>query len=193
MSIFQTRIEGSTRRFLVTAAVAGTAMAGALGVSTAAHAATNGIIVRQSCTGVSGQINYQPGLQSSKSQSVRAVLAATTTGCSSVFSGPQGGTGSFTAVLTGKASLAAENFTGTFTINWPASAGLNPSNGTLSVTDSNGFEVVRGTITSGALTGSPVGLTYLTTTSTGSGSKKHPVTAQAFVNSQPLQVTQNEG
>jgi len=182
-----------TRRTLVTAAVAGTALAGALGVGTVAHAATNGIIVREGCTGVTGQISYQPGLLSTKAQQVHAVLSGTTTGCSDAFSGALAGSGSFTASLTGKASAAAENFSGTFTINWPASAGLNPSNGTLTVTESNGTEVVRGTVTSGALTGSPISLSYLTTTNTGAGTKKHPITAQAFVNTQSLQLTQNNG
>jgi len=192
MSI-RTRIEGNARRILVTTAVAGTALAGTLGGITAAHAATNGIIVREQCTGVTGQISYQPGLQSAKTQQVRAVLSSTLTGCSDAFNGALGGSGSFTAVLTGKASLAAENFSGTFTINWPASAGLNPSNGTLTVTESNGTELVSGTVTSGALTGFPVRVTYLTTGNTGTGTKKHPVTAQSFVNTQSLQLTQNEG
>jgi hypothetical protein len=187
------RIEGNARRILIIAAVAGTAVAGALAGGTAAHAATNGIIVREQCTGVTGQISYQPGLLSGKAQQVHAVLSSTTTGCSDAFNGALGGSGSFTAVLTGKASLAAENFSGTFTINWPASAGLNPSNGTLTVTESNGTEHVSGTVTSGALTGSPISLAYVTTGNTGTGAKKHPVTAQTFVNTQSLQLTQNEG
>jgi hypothetical protein len=192
MSI-RTRIEGNARRILVTAAVAGTALAGTVGGITAAHAATNGIIVREQCTGVAGQISYQPGLLSTKAQQVHAVLSATTTGCSDVFNGQLAGSGSFTAVLTGKASLAAENFSGTFTINWPASAGLNPSNGTLTVTESNGTELVSGTVTSGALTGFPISLAYVTTANTGTGTTKHPVTAQSFVNTQSLQLTQNNG
>lgn len=47
MSILRTRVAGSARRTIVAAAVAGTAFAGALGGSTAAHAATNGIVVRE--------------------------------------------------------------------------------------------------------------------------------------------------
>jgi hypothetical protein len=192
MSI-RTRIEGNARRILVTAAVAGTALAGALVSGTAAHAATDGIIVRDRCTGVTGQVSYQPGLLSSKAQQVHAVLSGTTTGCSDAFAGTLGGSGSFTAVLSGHASPAAENFSGTFTINWPASAQLNPSNGTLTVTESNGTETVSGVVTSGALVGSPISLSYVTTASTGTGAKKHPVTAQSFTNTQPLQLTQNEG
>src|ERR1700692_4807249 len=95
-----TRFKGSARRTLVTAAVAGTALAGALGVGTVAHAATNGISVREQCTGVTGRISYQPGLLSPK-EHVRAVLSATTTGCSDPSSGAVAGRGSFTATLTG--------------------------------------------------------------------------------------------
>lgn len=193
MSILRTRVVGSTRRTIVAAAVVGAAFAGALGGGTAAHAAVNGIVVREQCAGVTGQVSYKPGLLSTGTRPVDAALSATTTGCSDLFGGALAGSGSFTAALTGNASLAAENFSGTFTINWPTSAGLNPSNGTLTVTESGGIESVNGTITSGALTGSPVHFAYRTTTNTGTGSKKHPVTAQAFVNTQPLQLTQNEG
>lgn len=191
MSILRTRAVGSARRTVVAAAVVGAAFAGALGGGTAAHAATDGIVVREQCTGVTGQISYQPGLLSTRAQSVNAVLSATTTGCSDLFNGALGGSGSFTAALKGNTSLAAENFSGTFTINWPATAGLNPSNGTLTVTESGGIESVSGTVTSGALTGSPIHFAYQTTTNTGAGTKKHPVKAQTFVNTQPLQLTQN--
>ncbi len=193
MSILRTRVVGSARRTLVAAAVAGTAFAGALGGGTAAHAATNGIVVREQCTGVTGQISYTPGLLSTKTRPVNAALSATTTGCSDLFAGALAGSGSFTAALTGNASLAAENFSGTFTVNWPATAGLNPSNGTLTVTESGGIESVYGTITSGAFTGEPIHFAYHTTTNKGTGTKKHPVTAQAFVNTQSLQLTQNDG
>jgi len=189
MSILRTRVAGRTRRTMVAAAIAGTALAGALGGGTAAHAATSGIVVREQCTGVTGQISYQPGLLSTGTRPADAALTATTTGCSDSFTGALAGSGSFIASLKGSASRAAGNFSGTFTINWPAA--LNPSNGTLTVTGSGGIESVSGTITSGALTGSPVHFAYRTTTSTGTGTKKHPVTAQAFVSTQPLQVTQN--
>jgi hypothetical protein len=192
MSILRTRV-GSARRTMVAAAVVGAAFAGALGGGTAAHAAVNGIVVRQQCTSVAGQISYKPGLLSTGTRTVNAALSATTSGCSDLFGGAQAGTGSLTAALTGNASLAAENFSGTFTINWPAAAGLNPSNGTLAVTESGGIESVSGTITSGALTGSPIHFAYRTTTNTGTGTKRHPVIAQAFVNTLPLQLTQNDG
>jgi hypothetical protein len=97
----------------------------------------------------------------------------------------------FSAMLNGNSSLAAENFSGTFTIDWPASAGLNPSNGTVTVTESGGTESVNGMVTSGAFTGSPISVTLKTTANTGTGTKRHPVTAQTFVNTTPLQLTQN--
>jgi hypothetical protein len=102
------------------------------------------------------------------------------------------GSGSLTAVLSGKASLAAENFAGTFTINWPSA--LNPSNGTLSVTAQGNHQYsVNGTITSGADTGAVLSLGYLTTTQKGTGTKAHPVVLQNFVNTSPLAVSRNFG
>jgi hypothetical protein len=103
------------------------------------------------------------------------------------------GAGSLTATLKGDASLAAENFSGTFTIDWPDSTGLNPSSGTLGVIESNGTEFVSGMVTAGAFTGSPFDFAYHTTANTGKGTNKHPVTAQAFANTQSLQLTQNDG
>jgi hypothetical protein len=192
MSILRTRV-GSARRTMVAAAVLGAAFAGALGGGTAAHAATDGIVVREQCTTVTGQISYKPGLLSTQTRSVAATLSATTSGCSDFFDGALAGTGSFTAALKGNARLAAENFSGTFMIDWPATAGLNPSSGTLTVIESAGIESVYGTITSGGLTGSPIHFAYRTATNTGTGTKKHPVTAQTFVNTQALQLTQNDG
>lgn len=192
MSILRTRV-GSARRTMVAAAVLGAAFAGALGGGTAAHAATDGIVVREQCTTVAGQISYEPGLLSTQTRSVAATLSATTSGCSDLFNGALAGTGSFTAALKGNASLAAENFSGTFMVDWPATAGLNPSSGTLTVTESAGIESVYGTITSGAFTGSPIHFAYRTTANTGTGTKKHPVTAQTFVNTQALQLTQDNG
>src|SRR5215831_2106218 len=58
-----------------------------------------------------------------------------------------------TAVMSGTANVNAENFSGTFTINWPAGSGFNPSNGNLTVTEANGLENVSGTVTSGFDTG----------------------------------------
>ena len=77
-------------------------------------------MVIDSCTGVSGKITYSPGLVKVKKPLIHAVMTGTTSGCADIFNGPESGTGTFTAVLSGHANLSAENFSGTFTINWPA-------------------------------------------------------------------------
>ena len=140
-----------------------------------------------------GHVHYGPGLRSKRLRKVQATLTSTTSGCSDIFTGPLSGTGTFTAVLSGKASLANENFTGTFTINWPAGSGFNPSNGTLTITDSGGIENVTGTVTSGFDTGTVLGLQYVTTHNRGNGTRRHPVTVQRFTNTQPLTLSRNEG
>ena len=197
MNIVQHSTARRVRDALVTTAMAGASVAGLLGTgaaqaSTAGHRVA-GIVVIDSCTGVSGKITYSPGLRKTKVKAEHAVLSGTTSGCTDATQGPMSGTGTFTAVLSGKASLAAENFKGTFTINWPVSSGFNPSTGTLSVTDSNGMENVSGTVTGGADTGTVLAMQYVITGDKGSGTKKHPVTAQAFVNSQSLTLSRNEG
>jgi hypothetical protein len=100
------------------------------------------------------------------------------------------GSGSFTATVKGDARLGAQNFSGTFRISWPASAGLNSSAGRLTVTESRGVETVYGTTTAGGLPGAPVHFAYRVTASTGTGSYRHPVAAQAFVNTEPLELVQ---
>ena len=178
---------GRARRFTVAAV----AVAAALGGSTAANAAARGISVREQCATVAGHISEKPGLLST-ARPMNAVLRATTTGCSDPFTGPSAGDGSFTAALKGKVRLAAENFSGTFTIRWPAGSGLNPSTGTLTVTESAGIETVNGTVTAGALAGSPIHLAFRTTASTGMGTQRHPVTGQAFASTKPLQLTETD-
>jgi hypothetical protein len=197
MSIIQHATARRVRAALVTTAVAGAGIAGLLGTSAAqASTASNGVagyVAIDTCTSVSGNITYVPGLRSTKVKTEQAILTGTTAGCSDIFNGAMAGTGTFTAILSGNASKAAENFTGTFTINWPASSGLNPSNGTLSVTDSNGVETVSGSVTAGADTGTALAMQYVTTGNTGSGTRRHPVTAQTFTNSQSLTLSRNTG
>jgi hypothetical protein len=182
----------------VTTVVAGASIAGALGMGGAASASTaghrvNGVVVIDSCTSVAGKITYTPGLRKTVLKQVNAVLTGTTGGCADIFSGPMSGTGTFTAVLSGKADLAAENFSGTFTINWPAGTGFNPSNGTLTVTESSGLENVSGTVTSGFDTGTAFAMQYVTTGNKGSGTKAHPVVSQTYTNTQSLTLSRNEG
>ena len=184
------------RTALVTTAVAGAGLAGVLGMGGAAHAAThapNGYVVIDSCTGVSGKIVYSPGMVKYKKPLIHAVMTGTTSGCADIFSGAVGGTGTFTAVLSGHANLSNENFGGTFTINWPAGSGWNPSNGNLTVTESNGLENVSGSVTSGFDTGTVFAMQYVVTGSTGRGTALHPVTAQTYTNTQSLTLSRNEG
>jgi hypothetical protein len=184
------------RAALVTTAVAGAGLAGVLGMGGVAHAAThapNGYVVIDSCTGVSGKITYSPGLVKVKKPLIHAVMTGTTSGCADIFNGPESGTGTFTAVLSGHANLSAENFSGTFTINWPAGSGFNPSNGNLTVTESSGLENVSGSVTSGFDTGTAFAMQYVTTGNKGLGTALHPVTAQTYTNTQSLTLSRNEG
>lgn len=182
-------------------AIASVGIAGSLfgGLAAAGNAVAapvqhpDGVVTVDSCTSVSGKITYSPGLRKLLARQTTGVLTGTTSGCSDSFSGSMPGNGSFTAVLSGKASLAAENFGGTFTINWPGGA-LNPSNGTLSVTAlGNKQYSVTGTVTSGADLGSELSLGYVTTTQKGTGTKLHPVVSQSYVNTAPLALSRNGG
>jgi hypothetical protein len=184
------------RAALVTAAAASAGLAGALGMGGVAHASVHhadGFVTETSCTSVFGKISYSPGLLKTKARSVTAVLTGTTAGCSNLFDGPLPGTGTMTAILKGTDTLGAENLSGTFTINWPAGSGYNPSDGTLSVTDTNGVEQVYGTVSSGFETGAEVAMQYVTTGNTGAGTAKHPVKAQTYTNTQSLTLSENTG
>jgi hypothetical protein len=181
------------RTALVTTAVAGAGLAGALGMGGVAHAASHAYVVIDSCTGVSGKISYSPGIVKFTKKNVQAVLTGTTSGCADIFNGPESGTGTLTAVMHGKVNLSTENFSGTFTINWPAGSGFNPSNGTLAVNEANGLETVSGTVTSGFDTGTAFAMQYVVTGQTGRGTALHPVTAQTYTNTQPLTLSRNEG
>jgi hypothetical protein len=201
MNIIKRPAARRARAALVTTAAAGAGLAALLGMGGAAQASTaapaghaiNGWVTIDTCTGVSGQIVYSPGLRKTRLKNQSAVLTGTTSGCSDIFSGAESGTGTITAVMSGKASLAAENFSGTFTINWPAGTGFNPSNGNLTVTESNGLETISGAVTSGFDTGTAFALQYVITGKKGSGSALHPVVSQTYTNTQPLTLSRNEG
>ena len=193
MSISQ-RSARYARAAVLTVAAAGAGLLGVGGIAQAStHAGPNGYVVIDSCTGVSGSISYSPGLRNLKLKSQQAVLTGTTSGCSDIFNGAESGTGTITAVLSGKASKAAENFSGTFTINWPASSGFNPSNGTLTVTESNGLETVTGSVTSGFDTGTAMAMQYVITGQKGKGTALKPIISQTYTNTQALTLSRNEG
>jgi len=184
------------RTALVTTVAAGAGLAGLLGMGGVAQAAAhapNGYVTIDSCTGVAGKITFSPGMVKFKKPLIHAVLTGTTSGCANIFNGPESGTGTLTAVMSGHANLSAQNFSGTFTINWPASSGFNPSNGNLTVTEANGLENVSGTVTSGFDTGTAFALQYVVTGQTGRGTAAHPVTAETYTNTQPLTLSRNEG
>ena len=199
MSITRNSAARRVRTGLAAAAITGAGLAGLLGVSGAASASTvgqagpNGWSVVTTCTGLSGNITYSPGMLSWKKRAVHAVMTGTTSGCSNINTGAFSGTGTFTAILSGTASVHSENFSGTFTINWPAGSGFNPSNGTISVTEANGLETVSGSVTSGAWTSAVVSGQYVITGKTGKGTVAKPVKAQTYVNTQALNLSENFG
>lgn len=182
-------------RLAAAALAAGATIAGiAAGVSpaTAATVHPDGLFAIQTCTSVTGSVQFQPGLQS-KAHTQNAVLTATLDGCS--FNGSAAaGQGTLTAALTGSASTAAQPLSGTYTINWPAAEHLNPSTGRISLTGPNqNVLTLSGTGTGGAFTGLPVRTALFISGHTGTGSKHNPVTSETFVNTLPLQVTENLG
>lgn len=188
----------SAKVALATAGIAGSLIGGVAAAGSAGAAAPavhhpNGYVTIDSCTSVSGKITFTPGLRKTLVRRTTGVLTGTTSGCSSAFTGAMPGTGSFSAVLSGRASLAAENFTGTFTINWPGGT-LNPSNGTLAVHALGSKQYsVNGTVTSGSNVGSVLSFGYLTTTQKGTGRVGHPVVWQRYVNTNPLALSRNIG
>lgn len=195
MSITNLISSRRARNALVTLAIAGVGVGALVGTAGAASAAPStkpdGIVTVLSATSVVGKTTYTPGLLKATGRPTTAKLNATVSGVTSEFSGPLLGAGTLTASLQGTASTESENFSGTFVVNWPGGT-LNPSDGTVSVYDSNGTEYFEGTITSGAYTGAPIDFSYVTTTEKGNGTTK-PVVAQHFTNSSLLTVTENDG
>ena len=160
----------------------------------AANASTRGFSSVESCTGVTGSISYSPGLLSTTARNQQSVLTGTLSGCSG-FNGAQAGTGTITIVASGSSSVASIAETGTVTVNWPASSGLNPSNGTVTLTRaSKTLPIsVSGSFTSGAFTGAAISTSLLATHHAGSGTKAHPITRQDFVNTTPFAAKVNFG
>jgi hypothetical protein len=175
----------------------GTMLAASLAGAGAAHATgihPDGYSSVESCTGLSGSISWTPGLLTTKTRTGQAVLTGALTGCSG-YNGPQAGTGTVTAILTGTSSLTATTQSGTLTINWPTGSGLNPSNATVTLrrTATNQPYTLAGTITSGAFTSAQLSTSLLPTTQTGTGTSRHPVTGQQYVNTTPLAARVNFG
>ena len=180
------------RRAVLAIAATSGILAGTAGLADAHTVNPNGYVIVQSCTSLSGTVTLSPGLRA-KAHTETAVVSGTLDGCSAYGSG-QPGQGSFTAVVSGMASTTAGTLTGTFTANWPASSGLNPSNGTVTITTvAKGQYTVGGSVTSGAWTGTNLSTGYVVTGTTGTGTKHNPITAQTFVNTSALQLGRNGG
>lgn len=202
-----TALATSRRRAAVALLAAGAGLTGVVAGTAPAHAAPaphhvttqpaasvhpDGWFTVQSCTTMSGSVSFQPGLDGALRKQT-ALLSATLDGCS--FNGSAvTGQGTFNAVLTGKASKTTQSLSGTYTINWPAAEGLNPSTGKITLSGPNlNVVTLYGTGTAGAFTGLPVSSAYFITHHAGRGTKAHPIVRQDFVNTQPLQVRENLG
>jgi hypothetical protein len=189
-------VKHSARAALFTV-TAGTILAASLsgvGAAQAHEVSARGFSSVENCTGLSGSIDWHPGLLKTGVRTEGAVLTGTLTGCSG-FNGAQAGTGTVTAVLSGKSSAASIVETGTMTVNWPTASGLNPSTGTVTVRRAAVDQpiTVSGSVASGAFTGASLSTSLIPTTQTGNGSKLHPVVRQQFVNTQPLTARVNLG
>jgi hypothetical protein len=185
------------RRSILAVAATASLAAGATGFAGTANAAQSaagpdGYVIVQTCTSLSGTVHLTPGLRA-KAHAESAVVTGTLDGCSS-YGSAQPGQGNFTAVVSGTASTTSGTLTGTFTANWPASSGLNPSNGTITITTvGKGMYAVGGSVTSGAWTGTGLSTGYVVTGTTGTGRKHDPITAQNFVNTSALNLGRNGG
>ena len=187
----------TTARRTILAATASTAViAGLAGFAGAANAQTsakpNGFVYVETCTSLAGTVSITPGLKA-RARTESAVVSGTLDGCSS-FGSQQPGQGTFTAVVSGSASATAGTLSGTFTANWPASSGLNPSNGSITITTiSKGMYSISGTVTSGAWQQNSVSSGYVVTHTKGRGTKHNPIVSQSFVNTSSLQLGHNGG
>lgn len=182
----------TTRRAAV-ALAAGGAVAVA-GLATAVPAQALGFTSAESCTGLSGTLTHSPGLVKKQLRQDHSVLTGTLAGCSGI-NGPQDGTGTITIVVDGQAKVGSVHETGTFVVNWPAAAGLNPSTGTVSVSRAAAQDpyAVFGSVRSGAYTGAQLSTSLFVSGQSGVGTKASPLQREQVVNTTPLAVRVNLG
>jgi hypothetical protein len=176
------------KRTIVTAlALAAVASASLAGTAQAGYSTV------QQCTSLNGTIHYAPGLKN-KAAAVSETITGTISGCSGQ-NGAQAGTGTFFAQLSAPAaSKTANNESGTFVINWPAASGLNPTTGRISTVGPNSaVYLVQGQDTGGAYASAVLSASWVVTGQTLGTSRKHPVLAESFVNTLPLQLKVNFG
>ena len=176
-----------TRNLILAAATLCAAGGSVLATSGVASA---GVIHPETCGTVTGmQVIHHGYVKATKSEQV--TLTATLSSCSDQFGDSQPGDGTLVATLTGSGNKTSTNLSGTATIDWPASAGLNPTNASISLTGApKGTESFYGTTTSGAYTGDEVGGGIVTTTT-----KKHggAIVSSQFIGSSPLTISYNGG
>lgn len=182
--------------FLLSAAALGGAILLAGGAISQAHTGSRAIpleyAVTDSCNSVTGPALYSPGFVRGKLDRMQAVLDGTTSDCQNIFNGTESGDGSFTFKGTGKGDVKTQSFSGSFTIVWPASSGFDSSDGTATITDSDNVLTVYGTVTSGYGTGDALSMQYSDGSwLVGNGTSTYPWTAQPFVNTQPLTLSEN--
>ena len=151
----------------------------------AVHDSPSGYVVIDNCTGFAGSVSYSPGLRTTVLRSTHAVLTGTTSGCSDIFNGPESGTRHHHGRADRQGQRELRELQWHVPINWPASSGFNPSQGTLSVTESGGLETISGEVAGGFDTGTVLGGQYVVTGKTGKGTKLHPVTKRAYTTPRP--------
>lgn len=167
---------------------------GAIAPAAASSAVPAAVVNVESCTAVPATVHYVPGLRpASRNQTV--TLTGTLSGCTGQFGNQQPGQGLITLNLAGASSTGTVSARGTFTINWPAAAGLNPSTGTATLSGPGMTNTLRfsGTVTGGAFPAAPVGVTWVISGRTGNGTNRRPITAESLANTVPLTATRNLG
>jgi hypothetical protein len=175
------------RSILTALALAAVASASLAGTAQAGYSTV------EQCTSLSGTIHYAPTLKKAPG-AVTETITGTISGCSGQ-NGAQAGTGTFFAQLSSPAaSRTANNESGTFVINWPASSGLNPTTGRISTVGPNaGVYLVQGQDTGGAYASAVLSSSWVVTGQTLAGKKLNQVAAETFVNTLPLQLKVNFG
>jgi hypothetical protein len=175
------------------AALAVAAVAVATAGTQAEAAIPQGWVPVIQCTSLSGTAQYTPGLKYA-AHANHEIVTGTLAGCSDS-AGPIAGVGTFSAVLSSPAATRnVNNESGTFVINWPAAAGLNPTTGNVNTMGPNASQyTVNGTDTGGAYLGAPMSTAWLVTSQTLGGKKGNAVVSESFVNTLPLQIKENFG
>lgn len=170
-------------------AVAALAATGGTVLATAGVAVA-GTVDAETCTSFTGTQLIHPGYAKG-TKSEKVTLTGTISGCTDEFGDPQPGNGTVVATLTGSGNKKSATLSGSVTINWPASTGLEPTTGSLSVAGSPTVsETVTGETTGGAYVGNYISSSIVTTSTT-----KHEkaIVASQFTNSSNFTLSHNGG